>query len=375
MKMVKGTFLRKKPKNTVPTDMTNFVNAQCSPSQAQKGFSFNKDKKYMSYSNGGLRVYFDDYVQLDGSTKTLFSRVGDGSIITRFDKTPLPENPEDVVCPHFVELKWGYGCPFDCAWCYLKGTFRFIRDEQGRVPPRVKDMEKVKQHIEAFFDSVPSPEVLNTGELCDSLMWENGRHSFTRRVLPLFEEQDKHKVLFLTKSTYTNNLLDQPHNGQSIVSFTLNAYDVSKTWEKDAPSSKERIEAAKKVYDEGYTTRIRIDPIVPIEDWEKKYKVLIDDIFTNLTPERITLGSLRGLQSTLNSVKNRKDNTWIKYLSERSNWGKKIDEGIRYNAYSTIINYLKDEYSYNSIAMCKETVAMWDRLRMDYKKITCNCIL
>jgi hypothetical protein len=27
---------------------------------------------------------------------------------------------------NILELKWAYGCPFDCAWCYLKGTFRFL---------------------------------------------------------------------------------------------------------------------------------------------------------------------------------------------------------------------------------------------------------
>jgi len=71
-----------------------------------------------------LKVHFKEYKQLDGSSKMLVSRVGDGSIITRFDKTPLPGSRGDVVCPHFLELKWATGCPYSCAWCYLQGTFR-----------------------------------------------------------------------------------------------------------------------------------------------------------------------------------------------------------------------------------------------------------
>ena len=66
-----------------------------------------------------------EYPLLDGSRQNLVKRVGDGSIITRFERTPLPARPTDVVCPHFLELKWATGCPFDCAWCYLKGTLRF----------------------------------------------------------------------------------------------------------------------------------------------------------------------------------------------------------------------------------------------------------
>jgi spore photoproduct lyase len=52
-------------------------------------------------------------------------KVKDGSIITLFDKTPIPKFSNDVVCPHFYELKWANGCNFNCVWYYLNGTFRF----------------------------------------------------------------------------------------------------------------------------------------------------------------------------------------------------------------------------------------------------------
>ena len=34
----------------------------------------------------------------------------------------------------------------------------------------------------------------------------------------------------------------------------------------------------------------------------------------------------------------------------------------------------KDGYDYQKVALCKETVDMWNRLGMDYKKIKCNCV-
>jgi len=66
-----------------------------------------------------VKVHYNEYEQLDGKEKSLVGRVNDGSIITRFDKTPMPTGRRSVVCPHFLELKWAYGCPYDCAWCYL----------------------------------------------------------------------------------------------------------------------------------------------------------------------------------------------------------------------------------------------------------------
>ena len=319
-------------------------------------------------TNNRAKVKYKKYYLLNGKTKALFAQVNDGSIITRFDKTPLPRKATDVICPHFVELKWAYGCPFDCSWCYLKGTFRF-RPEG--IKPVIKDLEKVKLHVRTFLDEVKDPEILNTGELADSLMMENGSNAFSKFIIPLFESQNRHKVLFVTKSNNVKNLLQiNPHN-QVIVSFTLNALPVVELWEKKAPKVLDRIKAAEELHNTGYEVRIRIDPMVPIENWEKYYQELVDSVFSRFTPERITLGSLRGLQSTINGTK---DRSWVHYLKETSNWGKKIDFTTRLKMYSSIITYLKQEYKYHNVALCKETKAMWQKLEMNYKNIRCNCI-
>ncbi len=307
------------------------------------------------------RIVYDD--------KGLVKQVADGSIIKRFDKTPYPIKPTDVVCPHFLELKWAYGCPFDCSWCYLKGTFRF-RPEG--IKPAYKPLEKVKLHVETFLlQEVKIPEILNTGEIADSLMGENGGCPFSKFIITLFENQNRHKVLFVTKSTNVKNLLGMASPRQVIVSFSFNAKGVAERWEKKAPPVEKRIEAAKKLSDAGYEVRIRMDPMVPVENWEKYYIELIDEIFLRFIPERITFGSLRGLQSTINGTK---DTSWVKYLKEGSNWGRKIDFTTRYRMYTAIIEYLEGKYNYHNIALCKETKAMWEKLGMNWNRIRCNCV-
>ena len=322
-------------------------------------------------ATGKIKVKYQKYQLLNRKVKTLFQRINDGAIITRFDKTPLPQTATDVVCPHFVELKWAYGCPFDCSWCYLKGTFRF-RPEG--IKPTVKDLEKVKLHVQTFLNEVQEPEILNTGELADSLMMENGSHAFSKFIIPFFEAQDRHKVLFVTKSNNVRNLLEINPHSQVIVSFTLNALPVADVWEKKAPKVLDRIKAATELDKAGYEIRIRIDPMVPMDNWEELYQELIDTIFSKFRPERITFGSLRGLQSTINGTK---DTSWVHYLKETSNWGKKIDFATRFKMYSSITAYLKKEHKYNQIALCKETKAMWSALGglgMDHKNIKCNCV-
>ena len=313
-----------------------------------------------------MQIKKNVYKMLDGSKKNLVQKVGDGSIICRFEKSPLPEEKTDIICPHFLELKWANGCSYDCAWCFLQGTFRFTGKH-----PRQKDRIKVKEHVSTFLNNGSLPEVLNSGELCDSLLSENSDDPFSKFIIPLFESQKKHKVLFLTKSTNVENLLRIDQHENVIMSFSLNAPAVSNKWEK-APEVEDRIEAARKVSDAGYETRIRIDPMVPVFEWEEHYTGLIDMIFEQFLPERITLGSLRGLQSTINYSK---DKTWVKYLSEKSNWGKKIDSEIRFEMYSTLIDYLKNNYGYTNVALCKETVEIWEKMELDYMKIKCNCLM
>jgi spore photoproduct lyase len=313
-----------------------------------------------------IKVHFDNYKNLNGDLTRSVSRVGDGAIIKRFDKTPVPEKPNDVVCPHFLELKWAYGCPFKCAWCYLQGTFRFLKT---KTQPVIKDRSLVESAIMSFLECNSPPEILNTGEVGDSLM-EEGSNPFTKFAIPLFEEQNRHKILFLTKSDRVNHLLEIPEHKQTVISFSINSNSVAEKWEIGAPSIERRLKAAEALSDSDYEVRLRIDPIVPIIGWEDSYKELIDEIFGRFIPARITLGSLRGLQSTIN---NSRDRSWVEYLGERSNWGRKVAFRTRFENFSCIIDYLSDK-GYRDIGLCKETVEMWDALGLNWKNIKCNCI-
>lgn len=295
--------------------------------------------------------------------------------IVIFDKA----KGKDIVCPSFMELKFGRGCRFNpgCSWCYLNGTYRFM--PKGKAP-HIYPKAEVEKDIEKFFKTQKKPALLNTGELADSLMSESTSKPFTKWAVPLFGSQTKHKLLLLTKDTQIQHLLemvprlqDLDRQEQIIVSFSLNAHEVAEYWEKGAPPVAERIEAGKQLSEAGYEVRVRIDPIVPIEDWEYMYGFLIDGLMNAFTPSRITLGSLRGLQSTINCCK---DKTWVEFLTEKSDWGKRIESTIRTWAYNFVIMMLREEHNYTGdIALCKEEPRIWSALGLDPKECKCNCVL
>ena len=103
-----------------------------------------KNNNLSFQSNKKLNIKYKNYKSLNGKSSKTVYQVGDGSIIKLFDRTPYPQKPTDVICPHFLELKWANGCPFDCSWCYLQGTFRFL---VRKKTPFVKDIEKTKGEL------------------------------------------------------------------------------------------------------------------------------------------------------------------------------------------------------------------------------------
>ena len=284
------------------------------------------------------------------------------NIIRFFAKTP-----PSIVCPHFWELVWAIGCPFNCAYCYLRGTL------YGRKEPRYKPLRSVLSALDRFFREQKEPAILNSGELSDSLM----NPKIMRVIVDKFEEQDKHKILLVTKATNIQFLLEKVRK-QTIVSFSISTPKVWKLWEHRTSSPIDRIIAASRLAEVGYEVRIRIDPIFPIGDWKEDYSDVVYEMFSRFTPERITLGTPRGLAKTLMFTE---DRSWTYMLSKKTAWGKKLSDDLRFEIYTFFIELLGNlGFPIEKIALCKEEVSMWRRIGLDpghfpeWEKCRCNCV-
>jgi len=296
-------------------------------------------------------------------------KVNNRSIIHYFDKTP-----ENIVCPHFYELRWAFGCPLienykECAWCYLLGTKR------GNRRTYYKPRRYIEKGVMTFFRLAKNKGyILNTGELADSLMDEGyeRQEPFSIFITRIFKRQNRHKILLLTKLTNVEHFIKSESQKVAIISFSLNSESVAEKWEKHAPSITERIGAARRCHESGYEVRVRIDPIVPypLKTWHYDYKMLIHKIFDNLTPSRITLGTLRGLQKTR---RHSLDKSWIKFLDQKeTGWGWKMSLGRRYICYINLINFIRDYDKNTPIALCKEEKKIIYALK-DKITMRCNC--
>ena len=271
--------------------------------------------------------------------------------IRLFNKTP-----KGVVCPNFWLLAWANGCPYHCSYCYLQGTFK------GKTNPVVfSNFDKLFKELKIWLED-PNPKILNTGELTDSLALTR---TLMVKLIQKFAEQNKHKLLLVTKSDKVEEILGLNHNQQTIVSFSLNPQKIVEKFEADTPSTHQRLEAAWKVKKAGYRLRIRLDPMIPIKNWMELYEDLAKEI-NNLKPERITLGSLRFYPVVKAYCR---DKSVFNFDFEKSVDGRwRLKKDLRLKMYRFMLEKLKIK----PVSLCKETVDVVKILGLPQK---CNCVL
>lgn len=295
--------------------------------------------------------------------------------------------PDDrMKCPHFERLKLASnGCFYQCDWCYLKLTYRaafpFIT-----VRP---EYDFIKSQLRKRLKRTPGqPVFFNSGELADSLSMEHLTMA-GREFIPFFAQSGNGYLFMLTKSDNVDHILNLPHNGHTVIAWSLNNDVVSKRFEIGAPSFERRLKAAQKVQQAGYPVRLRLDPIVPIEGWKKSYADTVQKIFANVQPERMTLGTLRfeegfykmrdtfftsgpELPAILGGMTPMFDPK-IFPDSKRPKSGKySFSEEMRADIFRFIIDEIR-KYSDCKIALCKESSSVWELTGLPLSKCSCVC--
>lgn len=295
--------------------------------------------------------------------------------------------PDDrMMCPHFERLKLASnGCFYRCDWCYLKLTYRAAFPF---ITIRVQ-YDKIKEQLEKRLSTSEKPVIFNSGELADSLSMEYLTRA-GQEFIPFFGQTEKGYLYMLTKSDNVDSILNLPHNGHTIIAWSLNNEGVSQQFEIGAPSFERRLAAAKRVQDSGYRVRIRLDPIIPFDGWQEGYAETIKRMFETISPETVTIGTLRfeeafyKMRNTLLTSPELKD-----YLNEMKPMfepklfeGKKrvksgkwsFSEERRIEIFLFVINEIR-KYSNCPIALCKESSPVWNAVGLDLSRCYCSCQL
>ena len=292
-----------------------------------------------------------------------------------------------MMCPHFHRLKLASnGCFYQCDWCYLKLTYRAafpfitVRAEYDKTIENIdKKLSKSQENI-----------IFNSGELADSLSMEHLTDA-AKTFIPWFAHSKNGYLFMLTKSDNVDGILNLNHNKHTIIAWSMNNDRVSRKFEIGAPPFERRLEAAHKVQQAGYPLRIRLDPIVPFDEWQMAYADTIKQIFNSVAPDRITIGTLRfekGFYDMRNTFFTSGPELpgYLEHMipmfepkvmagSDRPKSGKySFSEQKRIEIFKFIIDEIR-KYSDCLIALCKESANLWNELNLDLTHCSCVCQL
>jgi DNA repair photolyase len=197
----------------------------------------------------------------------------------------------------------------------------------------------------------------------------------THLLIPLFAAQERHRLIFLTKSTQIQHALDLTPTSQVVFSWSVNAEHVGKTWEHGTPLPSERFDAAERMKQAGWPIRFRLDPMVPYSNWRGGYADTIRRI-NALSPEMVTLGALRatsyhGLRNAAKA--NGRDESIFDYMTEV-----KDPSGFKYRIpFETQLELFRFAIDGLDLqitpALCKEDKSLWRALGMKFEG--CHCLL
>ncbi|MEW6354709.1 MAG: spore photoproduct lyase family protein [Planctomycetota bacterium] len=284
--------------------------------------------------------------------------------VRRTRKTPFiklfDRTPPGIVCPHFYILSHANGCPFSCDYCYLRLTLRYV--ERLEVFTNLDDL---RREMAAFLSSM-IPAVVSCGSLSDGLAFDH-INGLSRLLVPMFARQDRHTLIFVTKSLNIGNLLDLDPMPWVVASFSVNCDAVSRRYEKGAPSPRQRLAAARRLKDAGWRIRLRLDPLLPIENWQGEYAAIIDEI-NALQPEIVTLLGFFYFPKILQHVREGRE-----IFSLAREIGVDNRRRIPHPARLALYRFCLDRLSVPAVGLCKETLKMYADLGLDPGHVTCNC--
>jgi spore photoproduct lyase len=216
------------------------------------------------------------------------------------------------VCQSFGQRNFYYSscvmnCLFDCEYCYLKGMYPssnivvFVNFEDYEKD--VKNLlEEGPLYVCASYDT--------------DLIALNGLTGLADRWTDL-AGQNKDLLVELRTKAAPASFVRVPN---VIYAFTVSPDDIARKYEKNVPSSGERLKAASRALESGANVRLCFDPMILTDNWQRSYGELIDQAARLIDLNRLTdvsVGCFRISKEYLSSMRKSMRNSeiaWYPYV-------------------------------------------------------------
>ena len=188
----------------------------------------------------------------------------------------IKPNPEHVCRPCW-RLNISPGCPHECAYCNLTGFM-----------VAGLNMSEYLRQLDRVIEANLWQLTYLVDDVSDVLVCEPELNLFSEMVR-FFGTKENRYVVAHTKSANVDFLRSLPHNGKTIMCYSLSARTQSTQLEKVAGTMDQRIEAARKCQEWGMPVRFKFKPIIPVREWRDEAREMIRSVFDRTQPDSLSM--------------------------------------------------------------------------------------
>lgn len=280
-------------------------------------------------------------------------------------------------CPNYWHFSpYGF-CPYGCHYCYLAGT------PGVWFSPTVKvflNLDEILGEVDRAATRLGRSTAFYLGKLQDGLALEP-LSGYARTMIPFFAQHPYARMVILTKSADVENLPDLEHAGRTILSWTVNAPEVTQLFECSTPNIAARLDAMRRCAQAGYPVRAVLMPIIPLADWQETYGQFMATLLESVPLSRITLGSICSYPQAqrLMELKLGRQNAISTLLGRgptKSDDGRlRFSRSTREEVYRYLVESIRRQRPNLEIGLCLEDEAMFAGLDLTESMGRCNCVL
>jgi spore photoproduct lyase len=262
------------------------------------------------------------------------------------------------ICCGYRVLNLVTGCPMDCTYCILQ-----VYLNQPCITVNVNWEDSLREIRDLTLRHPGRTVRLGTGELADSLALEP-LTDLARELIPLVLAFPEVVLELKTKTTEVDNLLGIDPRGRVVLSWSLNAEEITAGDEKGAPPLVERLRAAALCGQAGYRIGVHFDPLVRFPGWEHAYGRVVEALYDHLDPgwiSWISLGTLRYPPALDAIIRNRfpESRLPLEELVPGLDGKLRYFRPLRVQMYRRIYGEIRRRDPHRAVYLCMESPEVW----------------
>lgn len=265
---------------------------------------------------------------------------------------------DGMVCCNYFVINFGYGCLFDCHYCFLQSYLNNpVLTVFGNIEDLFNELDNKIRGKNFHFR-------IGTGETTDSLVLEPWT-GMAETLVNHFAQLPNATLELKTKSSNVETLLGLDHRGKTVMSWSLNPDRIMQEIETGTATIQERLAAARRAESAGYRLAFHLDPVIHYEGWEAEYHGLIDRIFNTVRTDSvawISLGSFRYSPGLKPVMQTRFPDDWLtrEEMVQGPDGKYRYFKTIREEMYRSIREKIQSIDKRLFLYLCMETRRMWE---------------